>query len=119
MLDRFPRVLIGLEGVAVAAAAVTLYLHSGFAWWALVAFALAPDLSAIGYAGGPRTGAATYDTAHTYAVPLALATVGVVGHSDLSVQVGLIWLTHIGVDRAVGYGLKYPTGFKHTHLQRI
>ena len=33
-----------------------------------------------------------------------------------SVWVALVWAAHIGVDRAVGYGLKYPTGFKHTHL---
>ncbi|MGQ7476239.1 DUF4260 family protein [Streptococcus suis] len=29
---------------------------------------------------------------------------------------GLIWLAHIGWDRAFGYGLKYESGFKHTHL---
>jgi Domain of unknown function (DUF4260) len=34
-------------------------------------------------------------------------------------QVGLIWLAHIGIDRVLGYGLKYPTGFKDTHLSRV
>jgi len=48
-----------------------------------------------------------------------LVAAGVVGDAELAVEVGLIWLTHIGVDRAVGYGLKYPTGFKDTHLQRV
>ena len=28
-------------------------------------------------------------------------------------------LAHTGMDRAVGYGLKYPTGFSDTHLGRI
>ena len=39
--------------------------------------------------------------------------------SDTALALALIWLTHIGVDRAVGYGLKYPSGFKDTHLQRV
>ena len=30
-----------------------------------------------------------------------------------------IWLAHIGVDRMVGYGLKYPTSSKDTHLNRV
>jgi hypothetical protein len=68
---------------------------------------------------GQRVGAAVYDLAHTYVLPVALAAAGVIADSDAAVQVGLIWLTHIGVDRAIGYGLKYPTGFKDTHLQRV
>ena len=31
----------------------------------------------------------------------------------------LIWAAHIGFDRALGYGLKYPTSFGETHLGRI
>jgi hypothetical protein len=57
--------------------------------------------------------------AHTYAVPVAIGVVGVLADADVPVQVALIWITHIGVDRAIGYGLKYPTGFKDTHLQRV
>jgi len=34
-------------------------------------------------------------------------------------QLALIWLVHIGADRLLGYGLKYPTAFKDTHLQRV
>jgi hypothetical protein len=32
---------------------------------------------------------------------------------------GAVLVAHVGMDRAVGYGLKYPTHFKDTHLQRI
>lgn len=56
---------------------------------------------------------------HTYVPPVVLAVGGVLADADVPVQVGLIWITHIGVDRTVGYGLKYPTGFKDTHLQRV
>jgi hypothetical protein len=119
MIDRLPRVLLHVEGAAVAAAAIVLYFHAGYPWWLLVVLALAPDLAAIGYLAGPRVGAAAYDAAHTYVLPVILATVGVIADADLAVQIGLIWIVHIGVDRALGYGLKYPTGFKDTHLQRV
>jgi hypothetical protein len=42
-----------------------------------------------------------------------------VGSHEAALQIALIWLAHIGVDRMLGYGLKYPTGFKDTHLQRV
>jgi hypothetical protein len=119
MGDRLPRLLLHAEGVAAAAAALALYFHAGYPWWLLLALALAPDLSILGYVAGPRTGAASYDLAHTYALPVALAAAGALAETDLAVQVGLIWIVHIGIDRALGYGLKYPSGFRNTHLQRV
>ena len=119
MVDRLPRVLLHAEGAAVAAAAIALYFDAGYPWWLLVALSLAPDLSMVGYLAGSTIGAAAYDAAHTYSLPVALAAVGLIVDAETAVQLGLIWLTHIGVDRAVGYGLKYRTGFKDTHLQRV
>jgi len=116
---RLPRFLLHVEGAVAAAAAVTLYFHLGYPWWLLVVLALAPDVSMLGYLGGPAAGAVTYDLAHTYALPVVLGVVGVLAGADLPVQVALIWITHIGVDRAIGYGLKYPTAFQDTHLQRV
>jgi hypothetical protein len=117
--ERLPKLLLHAEGAVVAIAAVALYLDAGYAWWVLVVLALAPDLSAVGFLAGPRVGTVAYDVAHTYVWPVALAAVGVVADADIAVQLGLIWATHIGVDRAIGYGLKYPSGFKDTHLQRV
>lgn len=119
MLERLPRRLLHLEGVVVLVAAVALYFDSGYGWLALVVLFLAPDLSILGYLGGPRLGALTYDVVHTYALPVALGAVGVLAESGTATQLALIWLAHIGMDRALGYGLKYPTGFKDTHLQRV
>jgi hypothetical protein len=119
MADRLPRFLLHTEGLAVAVAAIGLYFYADYPWWLLVALALAPDLSMVGYLAGSTIGAAAYDAAHTYSLPVALAAVGLIVDAETAVQLGLIWLTHIGVDRAVGYGLKYPTGFKDTHLQRV
>ena len=118
-VERLPPLLLRLEGLAVGSAALALYLDAGFGWILLVALALAPDLSAIGYAFGPRVGAVSYDIAHCEALPIALGVVGVLAGSEQPIQLALIWLVHIGVDRAIGYGLKYPSAFKDTHLQRV
>jgi Domain of unknown function (DUF4260) len=114
-----PRVLLHLEGAAVAVSALVLYFWDGHPWWLLLVLALAPDLSMVAYAFGPRAGAIAYDLAHTYALAVPLAVLGVLTDVDALVQVGLVWIAHIGVDRALGYGLKYPTDFKDTHLQRL
>lgn len=119
MTDRLPRALLHLEGAVVGAAAIALYFHLDHPWWLLLALVLAPDLSMLGYLAGPAVGRATYDAAHTLAVPVALGVIGVLADGDAAVQVGLIWVAHIGIDRALGYGLKYRAGFKDTHLQRV
>ena len=94
-----------------------MYFHEGYPWWLFVALILAPDLSMVGYAAGSGVGAA-YNFAHTYALPVLLVAPAIAG-AEVAVQVGLIWVAHIGIDRALAYGLKYPTGFKDTHLQRV
>jgi hypothetical protein len=119
MLMRLPRSLLRLEGLAVGSAALALYAHEDFGWLLFALLVLAPDLSAVGYAAGPAVGAACYDAAHTYVVPVALGVVGILTGADLAVQLALVWLVHIGFDRALGYGLKYPTHFRDTHLQRV
>jgi hypothetical protein len=55
----------------------------------------------------------------TRSLAVALGTVGVVADSDAATKIALIWLAHIGADRLLGYGLKYPTAFKDTHLSRV
>jgi hypothetical protein len=117
--DRLPHVLLRLEGLAVVAAAVTLYFHQDFGWIIFVALILAPDLSFAGYAFGPRVGAIAYDAVHTEIFAVALGTMGIVADSSAATKVALIWLAHIGADRLLGYGLKYPTAFEDTHLSRV
>lgn len=119
MTARLPSALLRAEGLAVLLAAVALYFDTGYGWLLLVLLFLAPDLSMLGYLGGPRVGALTYDVVHTYVLPIALALTGVLAGHDLAIQLALIWFAHIGLDRLLGYGLKYPTGFRDTHLQRV
>lgn len=67
---------------------------------------------------GPKHGAWTYNTAHTYALPLLLVAFGWLIQPAL-LPIACIWLAHIGVDRALGYGLKSDAGFSMTHLGPI
>jgi hypothetical protein len=113
------RLLLRLEGLAIAVGAVLLYADGDYDWWLFLVLALAPDLAFVGYAAGPAAGATVYNLTHNLVLPIALACAGVLWDSDLAVAVALIWLIHIGVDRAIGYGLKYRTAFKNTHLQRV
>ena len=118
-LESLPRLLLHLEGAAVLAGSLVLYFHEGFGWFALVLLALAPDLAMVGYAAGERVGAAAYDLVHNEVLPIALGVAGLLADGSVAVQLALIWLAHIGMDRLVGYGLKYPSAFKDTHLQRV
>lgn len=110
------RLLRRLEGFAVFAAALVSYALARSSWPVFVLFFLAPDLAMLAYLGGPRVGAMGYNLAHTYALPLALAIFGFVGGAPGALASGLIWIAHIGFDRMLGFGLKYPTGFGDTHL---
>ena len=111
-----PRSILRLEGAGLFVAATAAYLSLGGPVWLFVVLALAPDVSMAAYLAGPRVGSSLYNAFHTYLAPLSLLGVGLgLGLTPLS-WVGLVWAAHIGADRAVGYGLKHPTGFKHTHL---
>jgi hypothetical protein len=114
-----PRVALRLEGAIAAAAAGTAYFHYGHPWWLFLALLLAPDVSFAGYAGGQRLGVAVYNAAHAYVGPLILLTYGSVAGNGAAVAVALVWVVHIGGDRALGFGLKYPTALKETHLDRV
>jgi hypothetical protein len=96
--------------------AATLYARSGASWWLFAALWLVPDLSMVGYFAGPRLGANCYNAIHSYALPAVFAIAVLLLHRAALLPFTLIWFNHIGVDRLLGYGLKYPTAFEHTHL---
>jgi len=112
-------VILRLEAIALFVAGVVAYLQlNGHALW-LLPLLLAPDLSMIGYVGGPRAGAITYDLAHNLAAALLLLGVGWFAAVAPLALAGAILVAHVGMDRSLGYGLKLPTDFRDTHLGRI
>ncbi len=114
-----PNLLLRLEGLVLLVAAIALYAHIGGGWLLFIALLLAPDLSALGYFAGQRVGSVCYNIAHTIALPIALGLASLFLGWQLGIALCLIWLAHIGMDRAVGYGFKYVTSFKDTHMQRV
>lgn len=111
--------LLHLEGFAALVAACFAYwkLEASWAYFALLF--LAPDLSMFGYVVGKATGAWCYNAAHTYLAPASLAAVVYAADQSKLLFLAIVWIAHIGFDRLLGYGLKYPSGFKDTHLHRV
>jgi Domain of unknown function (DUF4260) len=112
-------ILERLEGLALLAASITVYAITAPNWILFAVLLLMPDLAMIGYLRGPRIGAIAYNLAHLKILPLALGMIGLLTNNTLEIQLALIWLAHIGMDRALGYGLKLETGFSDTTLGRI
>ena len=112
-----PRPLLHLEGAAVLAVSVFAY-HSDHGSWGLFALLfLMPDVFMVGYLANAQIGAAVYNAVHTYLGPLLLGAYSVSTDHRTPLLLALIWLAHIGLDRMLGFGLKYPTEFKDTHLR--
>jgi hypothetical protein len=114
-----PRLLLHLEGFAAFITAIILYADREFSGWAFALLFLVPDLAALGYLRNLKIGALTYNLVHTYVMVGVLVAIGWFLDIDLALQLGLILMAHIGIDRTLGYGLKYPSAFKDTHLQRL
>ena len=113
------RLLLRLEGAVLFAGMTLLYGVWDGSWWVYGMLFLVPDLSFAAYLAGPRAGAIVYNAAHSYLAPVGLMTIGFALAAPLTLSLAMIWLAHIGIDRALGCGLKYQTGFVFTHLGRI
>ena len=107
------------EAIAIFAAGVLAYFQlNGHPLW-LLPLLLAPDISMLGYVRGPAVGAVTYNLVHNLAVALLLLAVGWLAAIAPLALAGALLVAHVGMDRAMGYGLKLPTDFRDTHLGRI
>ncbi|MET4176009.1 hypothetical protein ABIB99_007125 [Bradyrhizobium sp. LA6.1] len=113
------KILLRLEGLTLFTGMVMLYASWGGSWLVFALLFFVPDLSFLAYLADARFGALVYNAAHSYMAPVALLTLGFGFASPLTLSIAMIWLAHIGIDRALGYGLKYSAGFGFTHLGRI
>ena len=112
--------VLRLEGLAFAIVCIGAYGSLGESWWLFAALILVPDVAMLGYLAGPRVGAGVYNLAHTWVIVVAwFVAAWLLNASNLALSLPLILGVHIGIDRALGYGLKLPTGFHDTHLGRI
>lgn len=99
--------------------ALFFYRSLRLSWILFIALFLWPDIFMVGYLLNPKLGSRLYNLVHTDVLPTALATSSFALHRTSLLAFALIWLGHIGFDRLLGFGLKYPTFFKDTHLQRV
>lgn len=113
------KMMLHIEGLAVFVLSIYLYSYNEYSWWMFLILLFAPDISMIGYMFNNNVGAKCYNIFHTYSVSIMIVIVGLLLTNQFVLAVGLIWSAHIGMDRALGYGLKYSTNFKDTHLNRV
>lgn len=115
-----PLRILRSEGVVLLLAALAgFFAGLDEPWWLVPVLLFVPDVFMVGYAKSSRTGAALYNLAHSYPAPAVLGVLASVAEQPLWQGVALVWFAHIGMDRALGYGLKYDTDFRDTHLGRI
>jgi hypothetical protein len=115
-----PTAFLRLEGLVLFGLALLLYAVADGSWIVFLLLFLVPDLGMLGYLRGNTVGALIYNLFHTYLLPALLVVLGIVAAGgDVPVLLALIWFAHIGLDRMLGFGLKFPTGFGDTHLGTV
>jgi Domain of unknown function (DUF4260) len=114
-----PSLLLRVEGGTALVLSVFLYRLNHASWPLFALLFLVPDFFMLGYLASVRVGATIYNFAHTLLTPVVLLAIGFLTAKPQLLPLVLIWTAHIGFDRLLGFGLKYPTQFKDTHLQHV
>jgi hypothetical protein len=111
--------IIKLEEFGLFLFGIYLFNQLDYAWWFFLVLILAPDFSMIGYAFSNKFGAFLYNLVHHRAIAIMIYLAGVYFSNNFIQLTGIILFSHSSMDRMLGYGLKYETGFKYTHLGEI
>jgi hypothetical protein len=114
-----PRRWLRLDGGVIFVASIFLFAATHQPWWVYPVLLFVPDIFMIGYLRDTKVGAFSYNVGHSYFLPSLVVLIGWEWHHILSIAVGVIWIGHIGMDRLLGYGLKYDDNFKNTHLGNL
>ena len=113
------RAIIQLEELAMLGISIYALYFLKVEWWVYPLLVLGPDISMLGYAAGNKTGAISYNLFHHKAIAIVLFLIGFINQIYSLEITGLILFGHSSMDRMLGYGLKYFTGFQFTHLGQI
>ena len=111
--------LLKLEEALMFALSIFLFSKLEYAWWLFPVLIFTPDLSMLGYLGGMKLGAQTYNFIHLKALGIGILILGMFLASQPLQLAGLILFGHSSMDRILGYGMKYPDAFQHTHLEMV
>jgi len=111
------RGLLRFEGLVLfIVSAVGYFALTGYPWWLFVALFMVPDLALLVFMADRRTGVIVYNALHTKIGPIVLLAVMFATSQLVWGALAAIWLAHIGMDRMVGYGLRYTDETDMTHL---
>ncbi len=111
--------LLKIEELFMFGLSIYAFTKLDYAWWWYLLLLFTPDLSMLGYLINPRVGAGTYNFVHLKALGITIYVAGAASANPPLQLVGLILFGHSSMDRVMGYGLKYPDSFQHTHLGMI
>lgn len=113
------KTIIKLEELGMFLFGIFIFNQMNYDWWWFLVLILVPDFSMIGYAFGNNIGAITYNVFHHKGVAVLVYLLGTYLHKNEIQLAGIILFSHSSMDRMLGYGLKYETGFKYTNLGEI
>ncbi len=108
-----------VEAGFILLACLIYYNHLRFNPLLFIILLFTPDISMAGYVKNNKIGALSYNSVHNFAVPAVLVVLGAIVPCNLLLGGGLIWASHVALDRALGYCLKFDSGFNDTHLGKI
>ena len=99
--------------------ALFLYNQTSGNWLLFALLLFTPDISMVGYLKNKKLGTITYNLGHNYILAFAILIWGLINSNNFIVSLGLILMAHVGLDRFLGFGLKYQGDFKDTHIQKL
>lgn len=108
-----------LEELGLFVFGIYLFSQMNYTWWWFLVLILVPDFSMIGYVWGTKSGAFLYNLFHHKGIAVVFYILGVYNSNNYLVLAGIILFSHACFDLVMGYGLKYESGFKFTHLGEI
>jgi hypothetical protein len=111
--------ILHVEGLAFFTTAVIAYYVLNGNWILFILLLFVPDFFMVGYLKNKKLGSMLYNFGHTYMLGLLIVSGGLLLGQNTIIYIGVIFFAHVGLDRFLGYGLKYASGFKDTHLQRV
>ena len=111
--------VLKLENIGLFLLSVFLFSRLQFELWWFPVCLLLPDLSMMGYIFGNKTGAVAYNLFHHQGIAVSIYLIGIYVDNQWVQFIGIILLAHSVMDRIFGYGLKFFSGFKETHLGKI
>ena len=113
------KTIIKFEELGLFILGIYLFSLLNYQWWWFLVLILAPDFSMLGYLFGNKSGAFFYNIFHHRGIAVLVYILGFYFKIEILQLAGIILFSHSAMDRFFGYGLKYESGFKYTHLGEI